>query len=143
MADPVAFHSLTRGDRLPPVEMTITAEDVHAYLDATGAASERWREYVPPLMLSALMLGVLLSQAELPPGLMHTGHEHHARRPIRIGEPISVQFSVASNVVRSGALFAVFDAEARAGDELVATLRASVMAPNAAAEAGTPDGGSQ
>ncbi len=129
--DPIAFDTLSRGDSLPPVALSITEADVLAYLDATGEDAARWPEHVPPIMLDALMLGVLLEQAELLPGLMHTGQEHESRRAVRIGEPITVQFTVASNSVRSGATFAVFDAEARVGDEVVATMRASVMAPPA------------
>ncbi|MEX2446598.1 MAG: hypothetical protein WD734_04595 [Dehalococcoidia bacterium] len=132
------FATLSRGDLLPTVDLTITTEDVQAYLEATGASAPRWWHYVPPLMLDARMLAILLEQVELPPGLMHTGHEHEARRPVHIGEPLVVQFSVASNAVRNGALFAVFDAEARAGDEVVSVLRASVMSPAAPAAA---DGG--
>lgn len=131
MAEPAqaVFASLLQGDLLPPIEMTISAEAVHAYLDATGEAPAAWQEFVPPLMLDALMLGVLLRQAELPQGLMHTGQEHRSTRAARIGESLRIQFRVSSNAVRSGAIFAVFEAEARADDGVVATLRASVMAP--------------
>ena len=128
---PIAFEILGKGDRLPPVALHINADDVRAYLDATGEDPARWPQYVPPIMLDALMLGVLLEQAELLPGLMHTGQEHTAKRAVRIGEPLTVQFTVASNAVRNGATFAVFDAEGRVGDEVVATMRASVMAPKA------------
>ena len=136
MAEPAqaAFASLSRGDMLPPIDLVITADDVRAYLDATGESVARWQQYVPPLMLDALMLGILLQQAELPSGLMHTGQEHESRRPARIGESLTIQFRVASNAVRSGAIFAVFEAEARAGDAVMATLRASVMAPKPAEE---------
>ncbi len=136
MTDPAqaVFASLLRGDRLPSIELVISAADVRAYLDATGEPAARWQVLVPPLMLDALMLGVLLRQAELPPGLMHTGQEHESRRAVRIGEPLRIQFRVASNAVRSGAIFAVFEAEARAGGTVVATLRASVMAPRPAAD---------
>ena len=138
MADPApaAFASLSRGDTLPPIDLVITADDVRAYLDATGESLEGWRVHVPPLMLDALMLGILLQQAELPPGLMHTGQEHQSRRPVRIGEPLTIQFRVASNAVRGGAIFAVFEAEARAGDQSAVTLRASVMAPKPAEDVG-------
>ena len=128
---PIAFASLVRGDTLPPVPLDISAADVRAYLDATGEDPARWPDFVPPIMLDALMLGVLLEQAELLPGLMHTGQEHQSHRPVRIGEPLSVQFIVISNAVRAGATFAVFEAEARAGDEVVATTRSSVMSPKA------------
>jgi hypothetical protein len=135
--EPIAFATLGRGDSLPPVNMTIIVEDVRAYLAATGEDIARWPEHVAPIMLDALMLGVLLEQAELLPGLMHTGQEHESRRALRIGEPFTVQFRVVSNAVRSGATFAVFEAEARVGDEVVATMRSSVMAPRAGDSVGS------
>lgn len=123
------FDTLSRGDVLPTVDLTITREDVLAYLDATGEPAERWGDRVPPVMLSALMLATLLAQVEIPQGVMHTGQEHESMRPVRIGEPLTVTVLVSSHAVRRGALMAAFDAEARAGDEVVAVSRASVLVP--------------
>lgn len=123
------FDTLSRGDVLPTVDLTITREDVLAYLDATGESAERWGDRVPPVMLSALMLATLLAQVEIPHGVMHTGQEHESMRPVRIGEPLTVTVLVSSHAVRRGALMAAFDAEARAGDEVVAVSRASVLVP--------------
>jgi len=124
-----AFDTLSRGDVLPTIDLTITHDDVRAYLEATGEPAERWDERVPPVMLSALMLATLLGQVEIPAGVMHTGQEHESRRPVRIGEALTVTVTVSSYAVRRGALMAAFDAEARAGDEVVATSRASVLVP--------------
>lgn len=123
------FDTLSRGDVLPTVDLTITREDVLGYLDATGEPAERWGDRVPPVMLSALMLATLLAQVEIPQGVMHTGQEHESMRPVRIGEPLTVTVLVSSHAVRRGALMAAFDAEARAGDEVVAVSRASVLVP--------------
>lgn len=121
--------SFARGDVLPPMDLAISRDDVRAYLDATGEATERWADRVPPVMLSALMLAVLLAQVEIPPGLLHTGHEHESYRPVRAGEPLAVSVQVSAYSVRRGALMASFEAEARSGDEVVAVSRASVMVP--------------
>ena len=75
----IVFESLSRGDVLPVQPLTITADDVRAYLDATGEPAERWSDHVPPVMLSALMLATLLGQVVIPQGVMHTGQEHEAR----------------------------------------------------------------
>ncbi len=137
-----AFDTLARGDVLPTVDLTITDEDVRAYLDATGEAADRWGDRVPPVMLSALMLATLLSQVEIPQGVMHTGQEHESMRPVRIGEPLTVTVLVASHAVRRGALMAAFEAEARAGDEVVAISRAAVLVPPPeGADAEGPDSG--
>jgi acyl dehydratase len=124
-----AFDTLSRGDVLPTVDLTVTHEDVRAYLDATGEPADRWGEHVPPVMLSALMLAALLGQVEIPKGVMHTGQEHESMRPVRIGEALTVTVLVSSHAVRRGALMAAFDAEARVGDEVVAISRASVLVP--------------
>ncbi|MDA0364575.1 MAG: hypothetical protein O2843_01715 [Chloroflexi bacterium] len=137
------FDTLSRGDVLPTVDLTITREDVTAYLDATGEAVERWDERVPPVMLSALMLATLLAQVEIPQGVMHTGQEHESMRPVRIGEPLTVTVLVASHAVRRGALMAAFDAEARAGDEVVAVSRASVLVPPPEGAAESSDGSAE
>ncbi|MGE3857195.1 MAG: MaoC family dehydratase N-terminal domain-containing protein [Dehalococcoidia bacterium] len=137
-----AFDSLSRGDVLPTVDLTITAEDVRAYLDATGESADHWPDRVPPVMMSALMLATLLGQVEIPQGVMHTGQEHECLRPVRVGEPLTVTVLVSSYAVRRGALMAAFDAEARAGDEVVAVSRASVLVPpadGAAASDGTAE----
>ena len=136
-----AFDSLTRGDVLPTVDLSITHDDVRAYLEATGEPADRWADRVPPVMLSALMLATLLAQVEIPKGVMHTGQEHESMRPVRIGEPLTVTVLVSSHAVRRGALMAAFDAEARAGDEVVAVARASVLVPPPD-EAATPGDGS-
>lgn len=125
----LAFDSLARGDVLPAVDLTITADDVRAYLDATGERADRWDDRVPPVMMSALMLATLLAQVEIPQGIMHTGHEHESKRPVRVAEPLRVTVRVSAHAVRRGALMASFDTEARAGDEVVAVSRASVLVP--------------
>lgn len=142
-ASPAAFtfDSLARGDVLPSVDLSITSDDVRAYLDATGERADRWGDRVPPVMLSALMLATLLAQVEIPKGIMHTGHEHESKRPVRIAEPLRVTVQVASYSVRRGALMATFDTEARAGDEVVAVSHASVLVTPAegAASEGTAE----
>ena len=96
----LAFDSLARGDVLPAVDLTITADDVRAYLDATGERADRWDDRVPPVMMSALMLATLLAQVEIPQGIMHTGHEHESKRPVRVAEPLRVTVRVSAHAVR-------------------------------------------
>ena len=141
----ITFDSLARGDVLPTVDLTITTDDVRAYLEATGEATgapvDRGRGHVPPVMLSALMLAALLGQVEIPQGVMHTGQEHESRRAVRVGEPLAVTLRVSSYAVRRGALLATFDAEARTGDaggEVVAVSRASVLVPPPGGAGGAP-----
>ena len=82
------FHSLARGDALPPVALSVSAEEAAAYLDATGEPTERWTDAVPPLAQGALLLGALMEQMALPPGALHTGQEFAFLRAVAPGEPL-------------------------------------------------------
>jgi hypothetical protein len=112
----VPFGSLERGYAVPEFALSLSHDDVLAYLDATGEAPERWGERVPPLMLIAHMLAGLLERVSIPLTIMHTGQEFEVRRGARIGEPLTVQLSMVSHSVRRGAIIAAFDGEVRSGD---------------------------
>ena len=131
-----SFASLERGYRLPPFELTITADDVVAYLDATGEQNELWRTHVPPLALGAFALGGLMDRFQVPAGLVHTGQEYEFLQPVAIGQPVEVRIEVASSSERRGARMVVFAIELRSGGSVVGNGRTTViLAPeNGAAE---------
>lgn len=110
--------------------LTLTAEDVRAYLEATGEPVERWTGAVPPLMLIARMIGGLLERIEIPDRLLHAGQEFEMQRALRFDEPVEIRFTVASIGTRGGAVMASFGIDAASGDgDAVATARASVVVP--------------
>lgn len=129
MQEPVPFASLRKGDVFPDFALTLSDGQVAAYLDATGEDPTRWAGRVPPVMLSALMIGGLLERVGDPGRVMHTGQEHEQRRAVATGEPLTVRIVVAQRTERRGAVIAAFDAEARAGDGVVATAHITVLLP--------------
>ena len=124
------FHSLARGDALPPIALSVSAEEAAAYLDATGEPVERWADAVPPLAQGALLLGALMEQLALPPGALHTGQEFAFLRAVAPGEPLEGRIAVAQHSERRGSVIAAFDLELRDADgEPVLRGRSTVIAP--------------
>ena len=124
------FHSLSRGDVLPPIALSVSADDARAYLDATGEAGERWTDAVPPLAQGAFILGALMEQMALPAGALHTGQEFAFLRAVAPDEPLEARIKVAQHSERRGSLIVAFDLELRGADgEPVLRGRSTVIAP--------------
>ena len=124
------FHSLSRGDVLPPIALSVSAAEARAYLDATGEAAERWTDAVPPLAQGAFILGALMEQMALPAGALHTGQEFAFLRAVAPGEPLEARIAVAQHSERRGSLIVAFDLELRGADgEPVLRGRSTVIAP--------------
>jgi acyl dehydratase len=132
----IDFHSLRRGDALPPIRFSVTAEQARAYLEATGEHAGAWGDVVPPLALGALTLGGLMEAMPLPPGALHGGQEFEFLEAVRHDEPVEAQLSVAQQSERQGTNIVVFACELRCGDRIVVRGRTTVMAPAATSEAG-------
>ena len=130
----IDFHSLRRGDALPSIRFTVTAEDARAYLEATGEATEIWGDTVPPLALGAWTLAGLMEAMPLPPGALHGGQEFDFLGAVRHGEAVEAQLSVAQQSERQGTNIVVFACALRCGERVVARGRTTVMAPVAASE---------
>ncbi len=122
-----AFASLERGYELPPFELQISADEVAAYLDATGEQNELWDTLVPPLALGAFALGGLMDRFQVPAGLVHTGQEYEFVAPVSIDEPVEVRIVVASSSERRGARMVVFAIELQARDTVVGRGRTTVI----------------
>ena len=126
---------LSRGDQLEIFEVCLSAEDVAAYLAATGEPSAVWGTSVPPLAIGAFALGGLMERVGIPEGLVHTGQEFEFLRPVPHGEPVEVRITIASYSERRGVLVAAFDLELHAAGELAGRGRANIIvAPPEAAE---------
>ena len=124
------FHSLSRGDVLPPIALSVSADEARAYLDATGEPAERWTDAVPPLAQGAFILGALMEQMALPAGALHTGQEFAFLRAVVPGEPLEARIKVAQHSERRGSLIVAFELELRGADgEPVLRGRSTVIAP--------------
>ena len=124
----IDFWTLRRGDELPPIAFTVTAEDARAYLEATGEPPERWTEVVPPLALGAFALGELLRRMPLPPGALHTGQEFDFLAAVAPGTPLEAHVTIAQRSERQAAVIIVFAIELRASGNVVARGRSTLMA---------------
>ena len=122
-----SFAQIDRGDQLAPFELTISAEDVALYLEATGESDELWARYVPPLALVAFALGGLMDRVEVPSGLVHTGQEFDFCKSVVIGESVEVEIKVASSSRRRGVRMVVFATELFSAGAMVGSGRTTVM----------------
>jgi hypothetical protein len=125
----IDFTTLERGDELPAFEIRLDADEVAAYLDATGEDPQRWRESVPPLALGAFTLAGLMERVLVPDGVVHTGQEFTFDAPVAHGQTLEASLSVAARSERRGAVMTVVASELRAGDQVVGTGRMTVLVP--------------
>ena len=74
-----------------------TADLIADYISATGDSSQIYMDnkVVPPLALSAKVLGRLLEVLHLPPGTIHSLQEIHSLESVSIGETIEGLASVS------------------------------------------------
>ncbi|MGE3960265.1 MAG: hypothetical protein AB7F65_01120 [Dehalococcoidia bacterium] len=129
MTHSLDFTDLQKGQSFARLPLTITAEEVEAYLESTGESAEAWRELVPPIYLDTVAIATLLSTVAIPKGVMHTGQEHESHRAARIGEPLELEMHVSALSERRGAILIAFEAEVTAaGASPVSSMKISVMA---------------
>lgn len=128
MTHTLQFADLARGQAFARFPLTVTSEEVRAYLESTGESSEVWCEYVPPIYLDTVAIAALLRTVAIPRGVMHTGQEHESHRAVRIGEPLEMEMRVSALSERRGAIVAAFEAELLDGEGASAvTMKISVM----------------
>ena len=127
------YSEVALGDVLPDFSVRVGVHDVRAYLAATGESetpsAQLWAETVPPLALGAFILAALMEQLPLPFGAVHAGQEFQFHRPVAPGEELTARVTVARRAERHGSLFTAFEIELRAGDELVAGGRTTIVNP--------------
>lgn len=129
MTHTLQFRDLQKGQAFARLPLTVTNDDVEAYLESTGESSAAWQELVPPIYLDAVAIATLLSTVAIPKGVMHTGQEHETMRAARIGEPLTLEMRVSGLSERRGAIIAAFEAELTdATDATVSSMKISVMA---------------
>jgi len=75
---------LTPGHALAPVTFVITAEEARAYIQAVDDTSVLYHQAaapLPPLLLAARGLQLLMAQVEIPAGTVHGGQECEFLQP--------------------------------------------------------------
>jgi hypothetical protein len=127
-AAPVSITELPRGHEFSPAVFALSADDVQAYLAATGDATP-YGEHAPPLAAVALALAALQQQLSLPNGALHTGQEIEHRRAIAPGATLTFRGRVAQRSERQGFVISVVELEIEAGGQTAIAARATIMAP--------------
>ncbi|MGI8913803.1 MAG: hypothetical protein ACR2JY_08465 [Chloroflexota bacterium] len=121
---------------LAPASFTITPEEARAYLEAVDDRSALYQQTtapLPPLLLAARALQLLMAQVELPPGTVHGGQESEFFQAAYAGRPLRLTASVPRAATRQGQRFVTLEMEVFDGDVLLCRGRASLIIPGAAA----------
>jgi len=136
------LYTLERGFELEPFRFAVSRAEVAAYLEATGAPTDDWRDAVPPLALGALTFAGLLERLPLPDGSVHVGQDFEFRRAVPPGAELEAHVSLAQSQERRGSLVSVLEMVLVEADDPAAgpviTGRATVLSPVRAAAANVP-----
>jgi hypothetical protein len=123
---------LTPGQPLAPMTFTITADEARAYLQAVGDTSALYQQApapLPPLLLAARGLQLLMAQVEIPPGTVHGSQECEFFQPASAGQPLNLTASVPRAATRQGQRFVTLEMELFDGGTLVCRGRAALIIP--------------
>ncbi|MCP3995343.1 MAG: hypothetical protein GY722_09795 [bacterium] len=125
-----------------PYPVTIAAEKVAEYVDATGDLADRWEAHAPPSYAGALLFAVaphFLEDSRVRPFtgvLVHVDQTFTWHGPLRIGEAVTVTGRVDKVRERGGAYFVTFAAEVdtEQGERLLDAVSTFLMGEGGAVE---------
>ena len=122
-----------RGHEFAPATFAVSGEHVHAYLQATGDATD-YGDAIPPLAAVALGLAALQEHILLPGGSLHTGQEVEQSSLLRAGEGLKLSGRIAQRSERQGMVISVLEFEIASAAAQTPAIRArsTIMAPGAA-----------
>ena len=120
--------TLEPGHSLFDVKMTITEDQVQAYLDAVEDDDDIYRAegLAPPMAVAALVMAAAMRAVELPAGAVHTGQELDFVAPVRLGAELDCGATVAQNSVRRGTRFLVLQITGGTGSQPAMSGRVSI-----------------
>jgi acyl dehydratase len=124
--------TLTPGQPLSPATFAITPEEARAYAQAVGDASALYRRPeapLPPLLLAARALRLLMAQVDIPPGTVHGGQDCEFFQAAYAGRDLRLTASVPRAATRQGQRFLTLELELRAGEALICRGRALLIVP--------------
>jgi hypothetical protein len=126
----VAISALPRGHEFTPASFTVTADEVAAYVAATGDTAS-YGDAVPPLAAVALGLAALQDQLMLPEGSLHTGQEVEHLGRVAVAAQLTLAGRVAQRSERQGYVISVVEFEITADGAPGVRARSTIMAPAA------------
>ncbi len=128
-------------------EWLVTPEWVESYVEAVGEAPVNYLQLglVPPLALTACVLGRVLETLELPGGTIHSLQEMETLAPLEIGSSVAGVVRQEPPRRRGGLEFTTVSYTLSGpGGQLVQRGRTTVLTPAPEVSLGeSPDGGAQ
>jgi hypothetical protein len=124
--------ALPRGHTFDRAVFRVTADEVRAYAQAVGDATD-YGDAVPPLAVLALGLLVLQDVIALPEGSLHIGQEVEHAGVARCGEPLTLDASIVQRSERQGYVISVIELAVSTEQAPVLSARTTIMAPAEAA----------
>jgi acyl dehydratase len=127
-------YDLTAGQPLEPATFTISQREARQYIEAVGDASARYHNPdapLPPMLLAARGLQVLMAQVEIPGGTVHGGQECEFFRQSYPGEELRLTASVPRAASRQGQRFVTLELAIFADDAPVCRCRSLLIMPSA------------
>ena len=107
-------------------------ETVIEYLEAVGDKNQLYlsSEVIPPLFISARILGSLLRVLKLPSGTIHSLQEINALKSVQFGEKIQGSAIVSGSRARGSVIFTTVDyTVATLLGEIIQTGKTTVLQP--------------
>jgi hypothetical protein len=123
---------LTPGHALAPVTFVITAEEARAYIQAVDDTSVLYHQAaapLPPLLLAARGLQLLMAQVEIPAGTVHGGQECEFLQPTYADRELRLTVSAPRAATRQGQRFVTLEMHIFDGAAPVCRARASLIVP--------------
>jgi hypothetical protein len=123
---------LTVGQALEPATFTISQHEARAYIEAVGDASARYQQPdapLPPMLLAARGLQLLMGQVEVPGGTVHGGQECEFFQPAYAGKEMRLTALVPRVATRQGQRFVTLEMAIFADDAPVCRGRALLIIP--------------
>ena len=109
-----------------------TLEIVMTYLTAVGDRNQLYTssEVVPPLFISARVLGSLMKSLDLPSGTIHSLQEINSLTSVKFGEKIEGSATVSGSRRRGPVIFTTVDYKvATLHGEIIQTGKTTVLQP--------------
>jgi len=128
----ISISAFPRGHEFDASRFSLSAEQVAAYLHATGDTTD-YGVHVPPLAAVALGLSALQQHISLPEGSLHTGQEAEHHATLRCGDELTLTGRIAQRSERQGFVISVIEFEIAGGGEAAVRARTTIMAPASAA----------
>lgn len=125
---------LTAGQVLASAVFTISPAEARAYVQAVGDGSGRYHPVdapLPPMLLAARGLQLLMAQVDIPGGTVHGGQEGEFFRPVYPGAALRLTASVPRAATRQGQRFVTLEMTIFEGDSPVCRGRALLIVPPA------------